>query len=297
MDLRHLRYFVAVAEELNFSRAAARLHMAQPPLSQTIKQLEHELGFALLRRTTRRVELTEAGKVYLEDARAILAAVDPAGDNAGRVAAGRVGRLVVGCVGSATYSLLPQLARRMRSELPDVEFAFRGEMLSPEQVDALREGALDLGIMRRPQDTAGLALTTIRQERMWVAIPQDHPLAVHEEVRLTDLHDEELIVHAGAGRSVMSGLVQDMFDEAGLSATIAHEVAETSTLVTFVAGGLGIAVVPEPTATLAVPGVVYLPLVDVPDSELVAATRADDESPVLVRALGVLAEIAGGHDQ
>ncbi|QIX28423.1 LysR family transcriptional regulator [Nocardioides sp. JQ2195] len=292
MDLRHLRYFVAVAEELNFSRAAARLHMAQPPLSQTIKQLEHELGFALLRRTTRRVELTAAGVAFLEDAQEILAAVDTAGDRAARVAAGRLGRLVVGCVGSTTYSLLPQLARRMRSELPDVEFAFRGEMLSPDQVDALREGSLDLGVMRRPADTAGLSLTSIRQERMWAAVPHDHPLAARDELRLEDLHDEELIVHAGAGRSVMSGLVHDMFREAGLTAVVAHEVAETSTLVTFVAGGLGIAVVPEPTAALAVPGVVYLPLADVPDSELVAATRAGDESPVLVRALGVLTELA-----
>lgn len=292
MDLRHLRYFVAVAEELNFSRAAARLHMAQPPLSQTIKQLEQELGFPLLRRTTRRVELTAAGEAYLEDARAILAAVSTAGDRAARVAAGRVGRLVVGCVGSTTYSLLPKLARRMRSELPDVDFAFRGEMLSPDQVDALRDGSLDLGLMRRPPDTAGLSITPIRQERMWAAVPQDHRLATREALRLEDLRNEELIVHAGGGRSVMSGLVQDMFDEAGLTALVAHEVAETSTLVTFVAGGLGIAVVPEPTATLAVPGVVYLPLADVPDSELVAATRADDESPVLARALGVLAELA-----
>lgn len=294
MDLRHLRYFVAVAEELNFSRAAARLHMAQPPLSQTIKQLEHELGFPLLRRTTRRVELTAAGKAYLGEASAILAAVDAAAEHAGRVAAGRVGRLVVGCVGSATYSLLPQLARRMRSELPDVDFAFRGEMLSPEQADALREGSLDLGVMRRPPDANALTVTPLRQEQMLLAVPHDHRLAGSDRVRLEQLADEELVVHAGAGRSVMSGLVRDMFAATGHDATVAHEVGETSTLLTFVAAGLGVAVVPEPTATLSLPGVAYVRLQDAPSTELVAVSREDDDSPVLVRALEVLASLTHG---
>ena len=120
MELRHLRYFLAVAEELHFGRAAARLHMAQPPLSQQIRQLEEELGVRLLDRNTRRVELTDAGAAYLERVRAVLAEVDQAGEEARRVAAGLQGRLVVGCVGSATYSLLPALARTVREELPGV---------------------------------------------------------------------------------------------------------------------------------------------------------------------------------
>ena len=131
MELRHLRYFVAVAEQRHFGRAAGLLHMAQPPLSQAIRQLEAELGVTLLTRTTRRVDLTAAGTAYLVRARDILAAVDAAGEEAERVASGRSGRLVVGCVGSATYSLLPALARRLREELPAVDFGFRGEMLSP----------------------------------------------------------------------------------------------------------------------------------------------------------------------
>jgi DNA-binding transcriptional LysR family regulator len=126
MELRHLRYFVAVAEQRHFGRAAQQLHMAQPPLSQQIRQLESELGVTLLARTTRRVDLTPAGAAYLDHAREILAAVDTAGEVASRIAAGRTGRLVVGCVGSATYSLLPALAKALRSELPDVEFGFRG---------------------------------------------------------------------------------------------------------------------------------------------------------------------------
>src|SRR5207342_2463918 len=144
MELRHLRYFVAVAEERHFGRAAERLHMAQPPLSQQIRQLEGELGVTLLRRTTRRVDLTDAGAAYLDQARRILAAVDDAGLEAQRVQAGLTGRLVIGCVGSATYSLLPMLARSLREELPGVDFSFRGEMLVPDQVDALLAGGIDM---------------------------------------------------------------------------------------------------------------------------------------------------------
>jgi DNA-binding transcriptional LysR family regulator len=148
MELRHLRYFRAVAEERHFGRAATRLHMAQPPLSQQIKQLEDELGVRLLRRTTRRVDLTPAGEAYLVRVRSILDAVDAAGDEAQRIGSGLEGRLVVGCVGSATYSLLPALARALREQLPGVDFGFRGEMLSPDQVAALRDGSIDLGLLR-----------------------------------------------------------------------------------------------------------------------------------------------------
>ncbi|NYG59290.1 DNA-binding transcriptional LysR family regulator [Nocardioides daedukensis] len=291
MELRHLRYFVAVAEELNFSRAAERLHMAQPPLSQQIKQLEDELGFPLLTRTTRRVELTPAGASYLEKVREILAAISAAGEHAGRVASGQVGRMIVGCVGSATYTLLPQLARRMRADLPDVEFGFRGEMLSPDQVRALRQDRLDLGLMRLPPDTAGLDIHPIRSEPLCAAIPRDHPLAERAELQVTDLREQELVVHAGGGRSVMSGIVQQMCHDAGFTAQVAHEVAETSTIMTFVAAGLGIAVIPEPTSTYGAPGIAYVPIVDAPYVDLVAVTRSDETSPVVAHALEMLREL------
>lgn len=292
MELRHLRYFVAVAEQRHFGRAAERLHMAQPPLSQQIRQLEAELGVTLFTRTTRRVDLTPAGTAYLERARAILAAVDDAAQEAARIAAGRTGRLMVGCVGSATYSLLPALARALRSELPDVDFGFRGEMLSPEQADGLRDGSLDLGLLRRVPDTAGLTLREVRRERLLVALPKDHRYAGRKRLKVADLDGEGLIIHAGSGRSAMNPLVQELFDADDFVLHVVHEVAETSTLVTFVAAGLGIAVVPEPTSALKVPGVVYVPLVGTPGAQLVAATREGDENPVLARALSRLAEIA-----
>lgn len=292
MELRHLRYYVAVAEERHFGRAAERLHMAQPPLSQQIRQLESELGYALLTRTTRRVDLTPAGVAFLDRAREILGAVDDAAEEGGRIAAGRTGRLTVGCVGSATYSLLPDLARRLRAELPDVEFGFRGEMLSPDQVSSLREGSLDLGLMRPVPDLDGLEVKDVRLDGLLVALPRGHAYAHRKRLKVGDLVGEDLVIHAGGGRSAMNAAVQEEFDAAGLRAQVAHEVAETSTLVTFVAAGLGIAVVPEPTAALALPGIVYVPLIGMPRVRLVAATRSGDENPVLARALRLLSEVA-----
>lgn len=296
MELRHLRYFVAVAEERHFGRAAERLHMAQPPLSQQIRQLEAELGLTLLARTTRRVDLTPAGAAYLERAQEILGAVDAAAHEAASIASGRRGRLLIGCVGSATYSLLPALARTLRAELPEVEFGFRGEMLSPDQAAALADGTLDLGLLRPlPTGSAGglgLSITHLRQENLLVAIPKDHRFAGRRRVRIADLDSEDLVIHAGSGRSAMNAMIQDLFDSAGIRTHIAHEVAETSTLVTFVAAGLGVAIVPEPTAALAVPGVVYVPLAGTPGVELVAATRAADESPLIARALAILADLS-----
>ncbi|WP_418060214.1 LysR substrate-binding domain-containing protein [Pimelobacter simplex] len=293
MDLlRHLRYFVTVAEERHFGRAAERLHMAQPPLSQQIRRLEAELGVDLFVRTTRRVDLTEAGTAYLERARAILGSVDDAAEEARRVAAGVVGRLAIGCVGSATYSLLPDLSRRLAEELPGVDFAFRGEMLVADQVEALRAGAIDIALLRPTDDDAGLTVTRLREERLVVAVPAGHRLAAKRQVRVADLAGVDLIVHAAARRSVMYDVVRDLFAEAGVAPQIRHEVGETSTLVTLVAGGLGAAVVPEPVGALALAGVVYRPLVrPVRSVELTAAHRAERTEPHLHRTLTVLTEL------
>ncbi|EON25328.1 LysR family transcriptional regulator [Nocardioides sp. CF8] len=291
MELRHLRYFQAVAEEKHFGRAAAKLHMAQPPLSQQIRQLEDELGVTLLSRTTRRVDLTPAGEAYLVRVRAILQSVDAAGDEAVRIGSGLEGRLVIGCVGSATYSLLPALARALRERMPGVDFAFRGEMLSPDQLDALRDGSIDLALLRPFQELSEdtrVTVSPLREERYVVALPEGHRLAGRSKVRVADLRDEDLIVHSGHGRSAMYDAVSTLCRDAGFEPAIRHEVAETSTLVTFVAAALGVAIVPEPVSELVVAGAVYRPLVSRARMELVAATRADDESALLARTLRVL---------
>lgn len=294
MELRHLRYFRAVAEELHFGRAAERLHIAQPPLSQQIRQLERELDVQLLTRSTRRVELTPAGEAYLNRAIAVLDAVDDAARQARRIADGTEGHLTIGCVGSATYSVLPRLVRVLRDELPHVEIGVRGEMLAPDQVNALLAGEVDIALLRPPVDHPDLLSETLRRDRLIVALPAEHALAERDSLHVPDLQDHDLIAHVGQGRSVMGELLATLCAGAGFAPRIRHEVSETSTLVTLVAAGLGIAVVPEPTAELDVAGVVYRPLE--PASlgvDLVAAHLNAAPSPTVERALTVLRALPG----
>jgi DNA-binding transcriptional LysR family regulator len=292
MDLRHLRYFVAVAEELHFGRAAERLNMAQPPLSQAIRQLEGDLGVVLLHRTTRRVELTDAGRGYLARARKIIGEVAEAAHEARRVAAGAVGHLAIGCVGSATYSLLPAISRGLSVELPGVDFSFRGEMLVPDQAAALRTGAIDLALLRPPIADLSLTVLPLRRDRLVVAVPADHPLAARREVRVTDLSDADLIVHSADRRSVMYDVVLGLLRDAGVEPRIRHEVGETSTLITLVAGGLGAAVVPEPVTALALDGVAFRPLArPTVHVDLALAHRTGRTEPHLARAVSVIRRI------
>jgi DNA-binding transcriptional LysR family regulator len=292
VELRHLRYFRAVAEELHFGRAAERLHIAQPPLSQQIRQLERELEVSLFTRSTRRVELTAAGEAYLKRAVAVLDAVDDAGQQARRIAQGVEGHLTIGCVGSATYSVLPRLVRALRDELPHVEISIRGEMLAPAQLDALRAGDVDIALLRPPVDDVAIRVEVLRRDRLIAALPAEHPLAQRDLLRVGELHGEDFIAHAGRGRSVMGGLLAAICADAGFAPRIRHEVSETSTLVTLVAAGLGVAVVPAPTADLDIAGVTYRQLE--PASlgvDLVAAHLVDAPSPAIERALGVLRRI------
>jgi DNA-binding transcriptional LysR family regulator len=293
VELRHLRYFRAVAEELHFGRAAERLHMAQPPLSQQILQLERELGVTLLVRSTRKVELTPAGEAYLKQVVAILDAVDEAGAQARRIAEGVEGHLAIGCVGSATYSLLPRLVRALRDELPGVDVSVRGEMLAPAQIAALLTGEIDLALLRPPVEQPGVLVETVRRDRLLVALPEGHALATRDDLSVSDLRDEEFVAHAGHGRSVMSSILTAMCADAGFVPRIRHEVEETSTLVTLVSAGLGVAIVPEPTAALDIAGVCYRPLT--PDAlgvDLDVARAARANSSLLDNVLTVLRQVA-----
>ncbi|HWJ65275.1 MAG TPA: LysR substrate-binding domain-containing protein [Nocardioides sp.] len=293
MDLRQLRYFVTLAEELHFGRAAARLHMAQPPLSQAIRQLEADLGIELFRRTTRVVALTTAGEAFLARSRAILADVDEAADHARRVAAGAVGHLTIGCVGSATYSLLSALARSLTEQLPGVDVTFRGEMLVPDQVEALRTGTIDIALLRPPVTDASLEVRPLRRESLVVALPEDHRLAGRKRLRATDLAGEPLVVHGATHASTMYGVVLRLMRDAGIAPRIRHEVGETSTMLTLVAGGLGIAVVPAPVTALQLPHLTYVPLAGTgAQVELAVATRVGRSEPHLARAVEAITLLA-----
>lgn len=294
MELRHLRYFRAVAEELHFGRAADRLHIAQPPLSQQIRQLERELGVELFIRSTRKVELTPAGDAYLKRVVAILDSVDDAGEQAARVASGVEGQLAIGCVGSATYSVLPELVRMLRHQVPHLEVSVRGEMLAPAQVDALLAGEIHIALLRPPVQHPAIETTMLRRDRLIAVLPAEHRLAGDKPLRVNDLRGEDFIAHAGHGLSMMGGLLTAVCADAGFVPRIRHEVQETSTLVTLVAAGLGVAIVPAPTSALDIAGVRYVPLV--PASlgiDLVVGTRTDARSPAVDRALAVLLAMTG----
>ena len=286
MELRHIRYFIAVAEECHFGRAAERLHIAQPPLSQQIKQLEAELGVQLLIRSTRRVELTPAGERYLDRARAVVAAVDEAAREATRVAAGEVGRVSLGFVGSTTYELLPRLARVLREDFPLIELDLHGEMLTPDQVAALHGGTLDLAFLRPPVRDADLRLKVLRREPLVVVLPDAHPLADLGAVPLTGLRAEPFITYPSQHRSVTLDAVFDACLAAGFEPDVRQEVAETSTLVSFVAAGIGVALVPKSAQHLRITGAVYRPLEGASATvELAVARRARDGSPLIARVL------------
>ncbi|MEA2383326.1 MAG: hypothetical protein QOH72_3297 [Solirubrobacteraceae bacterium] len=294
MELRHLRYFVAVAEERHFGRAAERLHIAQPPLSQQIRRLEAELGAPLLHRTTRRVELAPAGEVLLARARDILAAVDAAAEDARRAARGEFGRLAIGFTGSATYALLPALAEALRDALPGVVLELRGELLTPAQVEGLLDGSLDLGLLRPPVREHSLEVEILRREPLVAVLPATHRLAAAPAVPLEQLEEEPFVMYPSHFRSVLHDAVEDTCAAHGFHPRVALEVSETATLVSFVAAGLGVSLVPDSVRHMTVEGAVYRPLArEAAEVELAVAWRRDDDAPVVGRALEVVRRALG----
>lgn len=296
VELRHLHYFLAVAEERHFGRAAERLHIAQPPLSHAVKQLEGELGVTLFERTTRRVDLTPAGELLLERARGILAAVESARTDVARAEAGDLGRIALGFTGSTTYELLPRLSRVLREELPDVELELFGEMLTPRSVAGLVDGSLDLAFLRPPVRQPGLTVHVIRREPLIAVLPEQHALARSQSVPLARLAEAPFVSYPSHFRSVVHDAVLDACREAGFEPRTTHEVGETSTLVAFVAAGLGVALVPASVRHLQITGAVYRPLAGTTEEVALAlAYRSDDESVLLRRVLAHVHSLVGGR--
>ncbi|QUH02293.1 LysR family transcriptional regulator [Saccharopolyspora erythraea] len=287
MELRHLRYFTAVAETCHFGRAAERLHVAQPALSHAIRQLEAELGAPLFTRTTRQVRLTPAGEFLLGEARRVLGAVDDSVRGVRRIADGRGGLLRVGFTGTAAFSQLPRIARVVRRELPGVALEIHPDLLTPAQCDGLRDGDLDLGVLRPPSRGDGIELHTIEVEPLILAVPADHRLAVEPELSVADLRAEDFIVYAGKD-SVVNDAVLRSCQAAGFSPHREHEAAGTAVLLALVAGGLGVAVLPASARALPLAGVVFRDLADAGSVELALAWRRDDDSALLRSVLEVL---------
>ncbi len=300
MEVRQLRYFVTLAETRHFGRAAERLHIAQSPLSQAIRQLESQLGAALFARTTRRVDLTAAGEALLPEAVRILESVTAARDQVARVAAGDLGRLRVGATALATYRHVPDLVRRLAADLPGLALTFHTEMLTPALESALSEHRIDLAVLRPPVRSTELAIHVIARERLVLAVPVASGLVSacpgpgtdeHSRARsanLADLADEEFVVYSAPG-SVVGDAAERACRAAGFTPRRTHEADQTSIVLALVAAGAGIALLPSSVLAVAVDGVRYVELAgNTVTTDVALAWRRDDPSPALARALAVL---------
>jgi len=261
-ELRQLRQFVAVAERLHFGRAAAALHMSQPPLSRSIQDLEARVGATLLARTRRKVELTPEGLRFLEEAKRLLAQLENAVLQVGRMAAGDGGRLRLGFVSLADYGVLPQLLKNYKASRPGVALALR-EMLSPEQAAALAAGELDFGLLLPPVTGAELEHLVVQRERFVAALPARHRLArTRGRLAVRALADEAFVM---APREIAPGLhdiVAGLAARAGFAPRVAQEAIQMQTVVSLVSSGLGVALVPSSVANLGRRGVIYRELAD-----------------------------------
>jgi DNA-binding transcriptional LysR family regulator len=287
VELRQLRYFVTVAQTCHFGQAAEQLHMAQSPLSQAIRQLESHVGATLFNRTTRRVELTPAGDAFLRDAQRILESVDAAQTRVQLIGTGSTGLLRVGSTGLAAYRQLPQLARIAARETPGLVLRFHPDLLTPAQELALEEDRIDLAVLRPPLRRTGLSSRLIARERFVLAVPHSHRLAGDEPVELAELRDEDFVVYS-VPDSVVNAAVTHACLAAGFLPRRTHEVAETSIMLTRVAAGLGVALLPESAVALHVDNVRFVPVADDVHIDLALAWRRDDPSPALTRLLEAL---------
>jgi DNA-binding transcriptional LysR family regulator len=282
MDVRQLRSFVVVAEELHFRRAADRLHLSQPALSQQIRSLENELEVPLLFRNRRRVELTAAGASFLPEAHDLLATLDSAIATARRVHEGRVGRLRIGFVGSALLSIVPAVLQRFRAARPEVELELR-ERSTVEQLSALRGGEIDIGLVPLPIDDVGLDVKVLVREPAIAVLPAGHALAGLARIGLARLAAEPFVLFPRAQAPGFHDRLVDAVSREGDAPRVVQQATEMQTIVGLVAAGIGVSLVPSSVERLALPGVAYRPVIRAPRVELAVITRRGDRSP-FVRA-------------
>jgi len=289
MELRHLRYFAAVADERHFGRAARRLRIAQPPLSRQVQALETELGFSLFDRSRRRVELTRAGAVLVEHARRVFDLLDLAVRDARRAAAGKTGRITIGYPSSVAFSGLVEVLRAFRARSPEVEVAVR-ELPPQQQVDALVDGLIDVGFIRGPLEDVGLAAKRVRSEPLVVALPSEHRLAASRRIDLRLLARDPFVTFPRARGPSFFDMLMRLCHEAGFVPRIVQEAPQLD-LVSLVAAGFGVAIVPESVRDARRPGVVFRPLAGSPRTDLFVAWRPNDGSLVLRDFLDVVDRI------
>jgi DNA-binding transcriptional LysR family regulator len=293
IDLKQLKYFLAVAEEKSFSRAAERLHISQPPLSQQIMKLESELGVRLFARTTRSFELTVAGKALMAEASDLLGRMRMTIETIRQIDRGEVGRLRVGIVGSAMWGPIPSLLERFQSEFPKVTWTIH-ELGPDEQFEALRSKQIDVGFWREPRleedelKAAHLHQELCFRESVCVAVHKHHALAQRDAIDLIDIANEPMLTLHLSQSAEPRYLVQCCVN-AGFQPTIFQEAAEPQTLLAMVGAGLGVALMPETTSRIGWPGVVFVPIrANAPSANLYIAYTSQDDAPVVRAFLKIL---------
>jgi DNA-binding transcriptional LysR family regulator len=286
MELRHLRYFSTVATELHFGRAAEKLHIAQPPLSKQIQDLEAELGFELFTRTKRSVVITPAGKEFLIEVDRIFQQLDRAIDIGRKTSRGELGQISIGFVGSATYNILPVMLQQFRDRYPNV----RIELTTDRQLVWLREGRIDLGLIRPPIVEKDLISQVIFQESLVIALPISHTLASVDAIDLKLLATEPFILFP---RQLAPGLYDPIIaicQAAGFSPQVVQECIQMQTIVSLVSANMGVSILPESIREAQRQGVVYKPIRSSEVSKEQLATiaivwRMNDRSPTMNRFL------------
>ncbi|WUW20824.1 LysR family transcriptional regulator [Streptomyces sp. NBC_01463] len=288
MELRHLSAFVAVAEELHFGRAAKRLQMAQPPLSQQIRQLEKELGVQLFERNTRSVRMTSAGESFLQPVRTVLDDLDTAVRAAKAAGRGEYGRVSIGFAGASSHETLPLLTRAVRAAHPAIELVMTGQTYANVALARVADGSMDLGFVRLPVTQPGVSHRVIDEEELVCALPSDHPLATRESVPIEVLAGEPFVSFpANTGSTVRDAMV-GACEAAGFNPRVVQEAPDSYTILALVAAGVGVTLTVTSVQHIQQNGLVYRPLVGPPIRRQAAlAWRADNPSAALRAVLAV----------
>lgn len=293
MDLKSMRYFLAVAEEGNFGRAAQRLHMAQPPLSRHIHALEEDLGTSLFVRTTKGARLTEAGQALLDEVPNLLALAQRARERARAAGRGLTGRIDVGLFGSGILDAIPRILARFHAARPEVKIVLHN-LTKAEQLQALRERRITVGFNRLVPEEEDVAVKLVLREGLVVALPASHPLASRKRLRLRDLEGEPMILYPNIPLPGLAQEVAAAFRAEGVQLRVEQEVEDVLTTVALVAGGFGLAVTTVSATNLRLPGVVFRALASshLADLELSCLYRRGDRSPLLGAFLETVDEAA-----
>jgi DNA-binding transcriptional LysR family regulator len=262
IELRHLRYFIAVAEELHFGRAAERLRISQPPLSQQIQALELQIGARLLLRNNRNVSLTPAGEMFLRNAYQVLSQVEDAAAQAARIHRGEIGQLTLGFTSSSPFiGAVSRSLKHFRQLHPHVHLQM-AEINSRQQIEPLLDGKLDLGIMRNTRLPDGLDYRLLLDEPLVAVLPEDHPLAKHAELEVQALADQPFVFFSREVGTALYDEILSLLASAGITPYITQEVGEAMTIVGLVSTGLGVSILPASFMRINVDGVKYVPLTE-----------------------------------